>query len=261
MQCSRSALRTSHEEKQRCQLSTQASLVNTSSHEHNNVVIADCLNTMDDTRLVSAARAGDRSAFTELYERHSRKVLPRIYRIVKNREDAEDVLQDAVLSAFVHLKSFEGRSNFTSWLTRIAINSALMVLRKRRGAEISIEQLRDDSKNPRTWEPQGHSETPEACYARRESEELLRNAIQRLPFIFRDSLELQHAREYSSSQVAEELGVSVSAAKSRLMRARRTLRRRLSGTRPRNGSKPVSSRGASRSGVDSKTASILEETV
>ena len=81
------------------------------------------------------------------------------------------------------------------------------------------------------------------------------------PRIFRDAMELQHARQYSTSQVAEELGVSVSAAKSRLMRARKTVRRRLSGTRPRNGSKPVSSRGASRSGVDSKTASILEETV
>src|ERR1700757_4578704 len=101
---------------------------------------------MDDELLVSAASAGDSSAFVELYERHSRKVLPRIYRITKNREDAEDAFQDAVLRAFAHMKGFEGRSNFTSWLTRIAINSALMVLRKRRGgAEISIEQMSDDS--------------------------------------------------------------------------------------------------------------------
>jgi RNA polymerase sigma-70 factor (ECF subfamily) len=236
-------------------LSTQANLVNTSIPEHNNVVIAGCLSTINDTRLLSAARAGHRSAFTELYERYSRKVLPRIYRITKNREDAEDAFQDAVLRAFVHLKGFEGRSNFTSWLTRIAINSALMVLRKRRGGEVSFEQICDDSeKNSRAWEPRDLAETPEARYARRQSEELLRKAIQRLPCTFREAVELRLA-EYSTSQVAEELGISVPAAKARLMRARRTMRRRLSGIRPRNASKPVSSRGASRSGVNSKTAS------
>ncbi len=225
-------------------MSTQADLVNTSIPEHNNVVIAGCLSTMDDMRLVSAASAGDHSAFTELYERHSRKVLSSIYRITKNQEDAEDAFQDAILRAFVHLKSFEGRSNFTSWLTRIAINSALMVLRKRRGGEVSFEQICDDSeKNSRAWEPRDQAETPERRYARRESEELLRGAIQRLPCIFREAVELQFAREYSTSQIAQELGISLSAAKSRLMRARKTMRRRLSATQPRV--KSLSTRNAS----------------
>jgi RNA polymerase sigma-70 factor (ECF subfamily) len=237
-------------------LSTHANLVNLPIPNHNNVATDECWSALDDALLVSAARAGHHSAFVELYERHSRKVLPRIYRITKNREDAEDAFQDAVLRAFLHIKGFEGRSNFTSWLTRIATNSALMVLRKRRGgAEISIEQMCDDSDNSRAWEPPDYSETPEACYARRESEELLRNAIQRLPCIFRDAVELQHAQEYSSGQVAEELGISLSAAKSRLMRARRTLGRRLSGTRPRKASKPGSPREASPSRVKSKAAS------
>ena len=218
-------------------MSTHATVVNTPIPDLNTIAIGECLSAWDDDLLVSAARAGDHSAFVELYKRHSRKVLPRIYRITKNREDAEDALQDAALRAFAHMKGFEGRSNFTSWLTRIAINSALMVLRKRRGgAEISIEQMFDDSDNHRAWEPSDRSETPEACYARRECEELLRNAIQRLPCIFRDALELHHSREYSTSQIAEELGISVAAAKTRLMRARRTMRRRLSGTRPRNAS-------------------------
>ena len=218
-------------------MSTHANLVNLPIPNHNNVVIGECLSAWDDDLLVSAARAGDHSAFVELYERHSRKVLPRIYRITKNREDAEDAFQDAVLRAFVHLKSFEGRSNFQSWLTRIAINSALMVLRKKRGAVVSIDQIFDDSENSRAWEPRDLRETPEARYARQESEELLRNAIQRLPCIFREPIELQHSRAYSTSQVADELGISLSAAKSRLMRARRTLGRRLSGIRPRKASK------------------------
>ena len=224
-----------NDEKQRgFQLSTHANVVNLRTPNHNNIAIGECLSAWGDELLVSAAKAGDRRAFVELYERHSRKVLPTIYRITKNREDAEDAFQDAVLRAFVHIKSFEGRANFTSWLTRIAINSALMLLRKRRHGEISIEQVCDDCGNSRAWEPRDVAETPEARYARLECEELLWSAIQRLPCAFRDALELQQSREYSTSQIAEELGISVPAAKARLMRARRTMRRRLSGTRPRS---------------------------
>jgi len=242
-------------------LSTQAIFVNAQTAAQN-AVIAQCLNATDEDVLVSAARAGDRSAFVELYERHSRKVMPRIYRITKNREDAEDAFQDAVLRAFVHVKSFEGRSNFASWLTRIATNSALMVLRKRRrGAEISIDQMGDDDESSRPWELLDNSETPEACYARREGEQLLRNAIERLPGIFREAVELHHAREYSTGQVAAELGISLSAAKSRLMRARRTVRRRLSGARPRAVGKSVSTRTVLSASVNSKAGSRSMHTI
>jgi RNA polymerase sigma factor (sigma-70 family) len=171
--------------------------VNASIPEQRNVVIATCLGATNDEVLVSAARSGDPGAFVELYERHSKKVLPRIYRITQNREDAEDAFHDAVLRAFVHVKSFEGRSTFASWLTRIATNSALVVLRKRRtGTEISIEQLSERSENH--WEPQDHAESPESYSARRQSEELLRNAIQRLPCIFLEAVELQQAEECST---------------------------------------------------------------
>jgi len=216
--------------------------LNSSISEQNQCVIGQCVKAMNDELLVSAARAGDTIAFNELYARHSRKVLPRIYRITKNREDAEDVLQEAALRAFLHINSFEGRSSFLSWLTRIAINSALMVLRKRRTAEISIEQMSDDEESSRPWEPCDHKETPEARYVRCEREALLMTAIQRLPFIFREIVELQQTDEYSTTQIAEELGISLSAAKSRLMRARKTLRR-LSKTRVHSGLKCASSRG------------------
>ena len=236
-------------------MSTRANLVNAPVPVQKNVMIADCLNAMDDEFLVSAARSGDRNAFVELYERHSRKVLPRIYRITKNREDAEDAFQDAVLRAFVHLKSFEGRSNFSSWLTRIATNSALMVLRKRRAAEISFEQICHDPENSRAWEPRDQAETPEAGYARRESERLLQTTIQRLPCVFREAVELQHSRGFSTSQVAEELGISLSAAKSRLMRARRVVRRRLSGASPRSTRKSALQQGAIAASVNSRPGS------
>ena len=244
-------------------MSTHANLVNLPIPNHNNVVIGECLSAWDDDLLVSAAKAGDRKNarlnFTNAISKKGQS-LPRIYRITKNQEDAEDAFQEAVLRAFVHLKSFEGRSNFTSWLTRIAINSALMVLRKRRGGEVSFEQICDDpEKNARAWEPRDLAETPETRCSRRESEQLLRKVIQQLPCIFREAVELQLAREYSTGQIAQELGISLSAAKSRLMRARKTMRRRLSATQPRL--KPLSTRSASSSGVNSKTARASGETV
>src|ERR1700739_1083271 len=97
--------------------------VNSSISEQNAAVTGQWLGAMNEELLVSAARAGDRSAFNELYTRHSWKVRQRVYGITKNREDAEDVIQEAALRAFLHLKSFEGRSSFSSWLSRIAINS------------------------------------------------------------------------------------------------------------------------------------------
>lgn len=193
--------------------------------ERNVCVTSRGLKAVEDDILVSAAKSGDTTAFNELYSRHSRKILPRIYRITKNREDAEDVLQEAALRAFLHMKGFEGRASFSSWLTRIAINSALMVLRKRRVFEVSIEQMSDDEESSRPWEPSDNAETPEARYARCEREELLINSIQRLPYAFREVIDLQRSDECSTTQIAEELGISLSATKSRLMRARKTLRR------------------------------------
>jgi RNA polymerase sigma factor (sigma-70 family) len=179
---------------------------------------------MSDYVLVLAAKSGDSAAFVELCGRHSRKILPRIYRITKNREDAEDALQDAFLRAFVHLRGFEGRSSFSSWLTRIAINSALMLLRKKPGLEVTIGMGSDDPEYSRVWEPQDHAGTPESNYARREKEELIRRAILRLPAIFREVVELQYAHDCSTREIAQELGISVSAAKSRLARARTAVR-------------------------------------
>jgi RNA polymerase sigma-70 factor (ECF subfamily) len=233
-----------------------SNLANASIPEQSISVIATYFGVMEEEVLISAASSGDSGAFVELYLRHNKKVLPRIYRITRNREDAEDALQDAALKAFVHLRSFEGRSSFASWFTRIAINSALMVLRKKRTrSKVSIEQLSGQSENHLAWEPQDHAESPEDCYARRESEELLRKTIQHLPCIFREAVELQQSEECSIGQVSAELGISKPAAKSRLMRARKVLRHRLSGERRRTVSTLVLDRQDSPSRTNSKAVS------
>jgi RNA polymerase sigma factor (sigma-70 family) len=188
-------------------------------------VIGGCIREMNEELLLSAARSGDRTAFMELCGRHSRQIWWRIHRITRHREDAEDAFQDTLLRAFLSLKSFEGRSSFSSWLTRIAINSALGLLRKKRASELPILLSSDNSENWMLWDIPDQSETPEAYCERREKEELLKSAILRLPLIFREVVELRHEREYSALEIAEVLGISVAAVKSRLSRARKAVQR------------------------------------
>jgi RNA polymerase sigma-70 factor, ECF subfamily len=190
-----------------------------------NDVIEDDPMEMSDEVLVSTAKSGDANAFVELSKRHSNRLLQTTYRITKNRQDAEDALQDSLLKAFSHLKDFQEKSSFSTWLTRIAINSALMILRKKRGClEISIDGTDDPGGKYERWEARSLTEDPESRLAREEREELLRDAILRLPPVCREVLELRQAREYSTREIARALGISVPAVKSRLSRAKLTLR-------------------------------------
>lgn len=183
---------------------------------------------MSDALLVSTAKSGDSDAFVELSKRHYRKVFQETYRITRNRQDAEDALQDSLLKAFCHLNNFQERASFSTWLTRIAINSALMILRKKRNRfEFSLDGTGDAGGKCERREPQSLAEDPENGYVRREREALLREAILRLPPSCREAVELWQAREYSAREIAQALGISVPAAKSRLSRARLTLRAEL----------------------------------
>ena len=132
-----------------------------------NDVIEDGPMEMSDEVLVSTAKSGDANAFVELSKRHSNRLLQTTYRITKNRQDAEDALQDSLLKAFSHLKDFQERSSFSTWLTRIAINSALMILRKKRGCfEISIDGTDDPGGKYERWEARSLTEDAESRLAR-----------------------------------------------------------------------------------------------
>lgn len=183
---------------------------------------------MSDALLVSTAKSGSGDAFVELSKRHYKRVFYETYRITRNREDAEDALQDSLLRAFSHLNNFQERSSFSTWLTRIAINSALMILRKRRNCfELSLDGIGDPGDNFERWETESHAEDPESGYLRREREALLKDAIVRLSPRCREVVELWQASEYSAREIAQVLGISVPAVKSRLSRARLTLRAKL----------------------------------
>jgi RNA polymerase sigma-70 factor, ECF subfamily len=189
------------------------------------IAIGDGLTEMSEAALVSIAKLGDSDAFVELSKLHSDKILRTIYRVTRNWHDAEDALQDAMLRAFSHLKDFQEKSSFCTWLTRIAINSALMILRKKRGCyEISFGGIDDSGDNYERWELRSPAESPESRLTRKEREELLRDEVLRLPQVLREVVELQQAKGYSVREIAQALRISVPAVKSRLARARLTLR-------------------------------------
>ena len=180
-----------------------------------------------DVLLVNRARGGDVKAFEQLVNQYDRQVFRIAQHITQNREDAEDVVQDAFLKAYQKLHQFEGNSKFYTWLVRIAVNESLMRLRKRRtGRMVSIDEdvETDEGSMPRDlaeWRPD-----PEVEYEQTELAEILRKTIQGLPPGFRVVFVLRDVEGLSTEETAETLGLSVPAVKSRLLRARRELRSR-----------------------------------
>jgi len=200
-----------------------------------NLALRDEFETLDDEKLVAAAKYGQTAAFDVLCERLAPRILRALFRITKNREDAEDALQDSFLSAFLHIREFDGRSAFSTWLTRIAINSALMILRKKRTShEISLDNSADSNAKASSWEMPDHAPNPEKRYAQRERENILRGAISTLRPTIRKVIELQQLQEHSMRETAAIIGISVPAAKARLFHAKIALRKapRLKSIRP-----------------------------
>jgi len=181
----------------------------------------------DEPVLVAAAKAGDISAFETLVNRYERKIFRLTQNITQNREDAEDAMQEAFLNAFQHLENFEGNSRFYTWLVRIAVNQALMKLRKRRPNVVSLDEEVDTGEDlvPRDVEDWGPS--PADRYAQTELGGILGKVIGGLDAPFRVVFQLRDIEELSTEETAEALGLSVPAVKSRLLRARLKLRQAL----------------------------------
>ena len=178
-----------------------------------------------DEELLAAARSSDERAFGELSGRYRKSIHNTASRIVQHREDAEDVVQDTLFKAYIHLKDFRGTCRFSSWLTRIAINSALMLLRKRRSRpEVSCDQRGNEDRTWEIWEFPDPSPNPEQVYAKCQARELLSRAITRLPPASRDVMTQYHYHQQALRDIADTAGISVAATKSRLLRARLTIR-------------------------------------
>jgi RNA polymerase sigma factor (sigma-70 family) len=182
---------------------------------------------MSDEGLVAVAKTGDRTAFDELHKRHAAKMFRVAHRITRHREDAEDAVQESFLSAYVHLKNFEGRARFSTWLSRIASNTALMKVRRNRVTrEVPIEEPTERFESRPEDKLEDSSPNPEEICAKAEQEAALRDAIAKLRPTLRETVELYQLLECSLHETANVLGISVAATKGRLFHARATLRRR-----------------------------------
>jgi RNA polymerase sigma-70 factor (ECF subfamily) len=181
----------------------------------------------DEPVLVAAAKSGDAAAFEELVNRYERKIFRLAMNITRNREDAEDAMQDAFMKAYSHLSGFQEDSRFYTWLVRIAANEALMRLRKRRPNQFSIDEPveGEDDLMPREIEDWGPS--PEQRFAQTELHGILDQVIDQLDPDFRTVFVLRDIEELSTEETAATLGISVPAVKSRLLRARLKLRQKL----------------------------------
>jgi len=182
----------------------------------------------DEAALVARAKAGDADAFSELVTQYDRRVFRMAKQITQNEEDAEDVLQETFLKAYSHLDDFQGNSRFYTWLVRIAVNEALMKLRKRRSDKtVPLDEPIDTGEDEMVREVAVWDENPEQKYSRDELAEILDQAVQSLKPAYRTVFVLRDIEELSIEETAEALNLSISAVKSRLLRARLQLREKL----------------------------------
>ena len=183
---------------------------------------------IDEAVLVSQAREGDIAAFSELVRRYEGKIFRLAQHITQNREDAEDVLQETFMKAYEHLDQFKGDSKFYTWIVRIAVNQALMKLRRRKtDKSVSLDEQIDTGEDTIVREIAAWDEDPEQRFSRDELGEILDTAVQSLEPPYRSVFVLRDIEEMSTEETAEALGLSVPAVKSRLLRARLQLREKL----------------------------------
>jgi len=187
---------------------------------------------LTDAELVRAAKAGDLAAFEELTTRHERRIYSLAYRILQNSYDAEDVTQQAFLSAVEHLTKFREESSFVTWLYRIATFAALKVIRKRKGLDtVSLEEAteprEDDDAIPHPEYIADWKQSPEQLVERNETRRLLDEALAQLDEKHRVVFLLRDVEGLSVKETAEALNLTEANVKMRLLRARLQLREQL----------------------------------
>jgi RNA polymerase sigma-70 factor (ECF subfamily) len=182
----------------------------------------------EDAVLVDSAKTGDALAFELLVQRHEGKIFSVAQRMTRNREDAEDVVQQSFQKAFMHLKKFQGDSLFSTWLTRIAINEALMLLRRKRGSrEVPIGDSTTEDETALPLDLPDTGPNPEDSCLQREQARFLSAAVNELTPGMRKAIELRELGELSTGETAQVMGLSVGAVKARVFHGRRKLRKTL----------------------------------
>lgn len=183
---------------------------------------------VEDEQLVIRSQSGETAAFSELVERHYGACVRLAVTILRNRDDAEDEVQNAVSKAFEHIGQFQRGCRFSTWLTRIVVNQCLMRIRQaKRSRLVSISESWHAEENLASWELADPRQTPDQELGGEEVRRVLEVEVRRIPPLLRHAFLLRHEQELPMNEVARRLGISVAAAKSRLLRARLELQQRL----------------------------------
>lgn len=180
---------------------------------------------------IEALRAGDKAEFANLVDAYSGRLHRLALKMLGNEPDAEDVLQNTFMKAFQHIGDFEGRSSLSTWLYRIASNEALMLLRKH-NPEISFTSILPENEDDNVADPVQFADwccLPEEEFLNDESRTALDRAVQHLPDTLRIVFILRDIEDLSIHETSQVLGLSDTAVKTRLLRARLRLREELSG--------------------------------
>jgi RNA polymerase sigma-70 factor, ECF subfamily len=182
--------------------------------------------TEDDFLLVARVLGGDRRAFEPLVRKHERRVFRVALAVLGNVEDAEEAMQDSFVKAFRHLDQFRKEARFSTWLTRIAVNTAVEKRNTRKNYVPLVEaETAEGPVTPKRFEP--WRSNPEELYGKQELHQMVEQAIQSLPEIYREVFVLRDVEGLKAEEAAEVLGIKVPALKSRLLRARMLMRETL----------------------------------
>ena len=181
-----------------------------------------------EARLVQNAKHGKAKAFEKICQALRPRLLKIALRITRNREDAEDAVQDALMRAYLHIEEFQGNSAFSTWLTRILMNSALMLNRRNRNSrQVFTEDLSQPGEPGLQFQIPDRSPNPEQTFVQRERTKILRGAIRKLRPRVRAVVEVAHFHDLPIKEMAKALDISVAATKGRLFHARAKLRKSL----------------------------------
>ncbi|MCM8809851.1 MAG: sigma-70 family RNA polymerase sigma factor [Candidatus Omnitrophica bacterium] len=183
---------------------------------------------MNELELVEKAKSGDNKAFEELVRRTQNKIYNLGLKILGNKDDAADLLQETYIKAYESLPNFEGKSSFYTWLYKIATNFALMKLRKEKYKKISIDEIKQASNGNYKFEISDWSNNPHIQYKNEELKDILNEAINSLPPKYKTIFILHDIDGLSISEISEILSLSISTIKTRIHRSRLYLREKLS---------------------------------
>jgi RNA polymerase sigma-70 factor, ECF subfamily len=212
------------------EITVRTKLANKPDEEKQALPTPTFLAEQDDTALVTAAGSGSNEAFEVLVRRHQARLLHVAWRFTRNLEDAEDITQQAFQKAFVHLRQFQGNSFFSTWLTRIAMNEALMWLRRNRGlADVPLEKQDVASETAWALDPPDSGLNPEETCLLLERKRIVVAAINKLTPTLRTAMKLRELHDLSTQETAGILGLSVGTVKARVFHGRGKLRAMLNG--------------------------------